>query len=113
MGNSAGGPGTPLTPVPTRCRSTTAIEFTWPIVLANWIAPRCTVASISESNVTLASPCGAFLVERNVYHAALPAPVTVEAAPQFPLGPGVFYHDADGGLLYYALAAGQTEASLQ
>ena len=100
-----------VTPHMLHC-STTSIEFTWPIVLANWIAPRCTIAAISGLNITLASPCSGFLVARNVYHSSLPAPVTAEAAPQFPLGPGVFYHDAEGGLLYYALGPGQTAADL-
>ena len=27
--------------------STNSIEFTWPIVIDNWIEPRCTVASVS------------------------------------------------------------------
>jgi hypothetical protein len=76
-------------PRPLSYGSTARIEFTWPIVLANWIAPRCTIASIVGLNITLASPCGGFLAARNVYHSSLPPPVAVEAAPTFPLAPGV------------------------
>jgi hypothetical protein len=93
--------------------STTAIEFTWPIVVANWIQPRCTIASIEKgNNITLATPCGGFLNARNVYQPSIPAPVTIEAVPSFPLAPGVFFHDLGSRLIYYTLASGQTEASL-
>lgn len=183
-----------------------SIEFTWPIVIHNWVAPRCTIASIAPlapppggitgplagvsvvsaggllphgnvshqiryagdfdsaaacaaacvaaadctaytwhdasvagyalecffridgawepsagwaghfsgdktsggANITLASPCGAFLVA-----AGVAAPVTAEAAPVFPLAPGTFFHDAAAATLYYALAAGQSAADLE
>lgn len=42
-------------------RNTKAIEFTWPIIIDNWIEPRCTVAYIKGNNVTLSSPCGLHL----------------------------------------------------
>lgn len=92
--------------------STHSIEFTWPIVLKNWIAPRCTVASIIGNNITLASPCGAHLLTRTG-DVSLPSPVFIEAAPAFPLAPGVFWHDRDEGKLYYCLARGQTAADLE
>jgi hypothetical protein len=77
--------------------STTAIEFTFATVVENWIEPRCTVASIDGDNVTLASPCGAFLWSRYAGHSEpLPQPVRVEAVPQWPLPPGTFFHDVDG-----------------
>ena len=60
------------------------------------------------ANITLASPCGAFLVA-----AGVAAPVTAEAAPVFPLAPGTFFHDAAAATLYYALAAGQSAADLE
>jgi hypothetical protein len=90
---------------------TTAIEFTYPIVVKNWISPRCTVASILGLNITLASPCGLFLHSRQE-GAALVAPAVIEAAPVFPLAPGTFFHDVSGGALYYALASGQSAADL-
>ncbi len=90
-----------------------AIEFTWPIVIANWIEPRCTVAGISGTNITLASPCSGFLVARNVYHSSLPAPVTAEAVANFPLAPGTFYHDVAKGVVTYELGPGQSLADLQ
>lgn len=104
-------------PVPAawQTNSTRAIEFVFPRVVQNWIAPRCTLADISADgrNVSLAAPCGGFLADRYAKRATLlPAPLVVEAAPLFPLPPGSFFHDADGGLLYYALAAGQTLADL-
>jgi hypothetical protein len=37
----------------------------------------------------------------------------VEAAPAFPLPAGVFWHDLDAGVLYYALAANQSAADLE
>ena len=37
------------------------IELVWPIVIRNWIEPRCTIASIVGNNVTVASPCGLHL----------------------------------------------------
>ena len=58
-------------------------------------------------NITLASPCGGFLVSQG-----RAAPVTAEAAPLFPLSPGTFYHDKDVGVLYYALGENQTAADL-
>ena len=82
----------------------TSIEFTWPIVVANWISPRCTLASAAGRNITLASPCGAHLIARNVYASKLAPPVTAEAVPSFPLPAGSFYHDMSG-VLYYAAAA--------
>ena len=188
--------------------STRGIEFTWPIVLHNWVSPRCTVASIvplpppqggitgplpgvsavsadgllprgnvtghveyagdfadvegcagacvsaaactgytwhdasvgggyanecffridgewaptsgwaghfsgrkqtsGEFNITLAAPCGLYLLAEG---GALP--VTAEAAPVFPLPAGSFFHDLEGGLLYYALAANQTALDLE
>jgi hypothetical protein len=87
------------------------IEFVWPIVIRNWIEPRCTVASIVGSNITLSSPCGLHLFARHV--GAPPAPGRIEAAPPMgPLAPGEMYHDAAAGMLYYQLAPGQTEAQL-
>ena len=82
--------------------STQAIEFVWPIVIANWIAPRCTVAAIAGRNITLAAPCGAHLLKRNVYDKTLPAPVVAEAVPAFPLPANTFYHDVARGLIYFA-----------
>jgi hypothetical protein len=58
-------------------------------------------------NITLASPCGGFLLSQG-----RAVPVTAEAAPVFPLPAGTFYHDKTGGLLYYALGANQTAADL-
>lgn len=85
--------------------STQSIEFAWPIVVANWIAPRCTVASIVGRNITLAAPCGAHLLKRNVYASKLPAPVLAEAVPAFPLPANTFYHDVARGLLYFSPTA--------
>ena len=87
-------------------------EFVWPIVIRNWIEPRCTVASIVGNNVTLASPCALHLFAR--HGGAPPAPGRIEAAPPaVALAPGEFYHDAAKGMLYYQLAEGQTEAQLK
>jgi hypothetical protein len=55
------------------------IEFVWPIVIRNWIEPRCTVASVVGNNITLASPCGLHLFQR--HGGAPPAPGRIEAAP--------------------------------
>ena len=90
--------------------STASIELTWPIVVRNWIAPRCTLASVVGANITLTSPCGAHLAAR---WGRLAAPVAVEAAPAFPLPPGVFFHDRDGARLFYAPTANQTSADLE
>ena len=90
--------------------STASIEFTWPIVVKNWIAPRCTLASVVGANITLAAPCGAHLAAR---WGRLAAPVAVEAAPAFPLPPGVFFHDRDSARLFYAPTANQTAADLE
>ena len=87
------------------------IEFVWPVVIRNWIEPRCTVASIAGNNITLSSPCGLHLFTR--HGGAPPAPGRIEAAyPMGPLAPGEMYHDAAAGMLFYQLAPGQTEAQL-
>jgi hypothetical protein len=92
---------------------TTAIEMRWPVVIANWIEPRCTVASIDAAsrNITLVSPCGAFLYQRA--SGKVPAPPFIEAAPVFPLQPGQFYHSQESQMLYYSLAAGQSIDDLE
>ena len=87
--------------------NTRQIEFTWPIVIRNWISPRCTLASANATTITLVSPCGVFLTG-----GVVTPPVTVEAVPTFPLLPGTFYHDLAAGLLYYSIASGQTPADL-
>lgn len=89
------------------------IEFVWPIIIQNWIEPRCTVASIVGTNVTLASPCGLHLFSRHAGRAP-PAPGRIEAAPPTEaLMPGEFYHDSTDGTLYYSLATGQSESQLE
>ena len=93
--------------------NTRLIEFVWPIVIANWIEPRCCVGSIEGNNITLVAPCGHFLLARNVYAPTLSPPISAEAVPAFPLAAGTFYHDAANRLIYYALAAGESEAALQ
>jgi hypothetical protein len=92
------------------------IEFVWPIVIRNWIEPRCTIVSIQKipngNNLTLASPCGALLFAR--HGGAPPAPGRIEAVPpSTALAPGEFYHDVAAGMLYYQLAEGQTQADLE
>lgn len=113
MGYTVGG----SIPAAWAANNTQLIEFTWPIVIANWIAPRCTIASVDVAarNITLTSPCGGFLVDRTSSKgdAVPPPPVTVEAAPTFPLAAGTFYHDAAAGVIFYALQAWQTPAQLE
>lgn len=89
------------------------IEFAWPIAIRNWISPMCTVASVdgSGNNITLASPCSGFLLNRA--SGKIPAPAAVTAVPAFPLQPGTFYHNVSGGMLLYALAAGQSPSDLE
>ena len=95
--------GTAALPQAWSLNSSSAIEFVWPLVINNWISPRCAVAAISGRNVTLASPCGALLLKRSgVSLQALPPPVFVEAVPLFPLQPGTFYHDRERARLFYA-----------
>ena len=72
--------------------STASIEFTWLANIANWIQPRCTIASVDcqAGNITLAAPCGKFLVQRNGGKLP-PSPETIEAAapdPHVPMLPG-------------------------
>ena len=90
--------------------STTSIELTWPIVVANWIEPRCTVASISSdrTKLTLASPCGHNLAAREAAK-PLQLPIYFEAAPGYDLAEGVFYHDRDNRIIYYNPRQGQTK----
>ena len=64
-------------------------------------------SSTGGANITLAAPCGGFLATHG-----RATPQSVEAAPAFPLAPGVFYHDAAASTLYYALAPNQTAADL-
>ena len=94
-------------------QNTEAIEFVWPIVVANWIEPRCCVSSIKDRNVTLANPCGALLMKRNVYAKTLSPPVRIEAVPSKTPSPGSFYHDTGAGVLYYTLQSDQTVADLE
>jgi len=95
--------------------STSAIEFSWAVVIANWIQPRCTVAGIDyhTRNITLATPCGALANAREAHRKVyLPPPVNIEAVMSA-LAPGVFWHDLANALVYYALAPGQTLADLE
>ena len=96
-------------------QNTASIEFVWPIVVANWIEPRCCVSSIKGRNVTLADPCGALLIKRNVYAKTLAPPVRIEAVPSSSNtpSPGSFYHDTGAGMLYYTLSSDQTVADLE
>jgi uncharacterized protein (DUF2249 family) len=91
-----------------------SIELTWPIVVNNWISPRCTLAAVdaSANNLTLGEPCGSLLLQR-AGGKSVPAPVTVEAPPGVALAPGAFYHDVSARTVYYALAADQTQAELE
>jgi hypothetical protein len=61
-----------------------------------------------SANITLVAPCGGFVAAQG-----LAAPVTIEAAPIFPLPQGVFYHDLQAHLLYYALGPSQTPQDLE
>lgn len=95
--------------------STVAIEFSWAIVIANWIQPRCTVAAIdfSTRNITLSQPCGAQANAREAHRRVfLPPPANIEAAMSV-LAPGVFWHDVENARVYYALASGQTPVDLE
>jgi hypothetical protein len=79
------------------------IELVWPLVIANWIEPRCTVESIQSNNLTL-GPCGF----------SNHPPVRIEAAaPTAALQPGEFFHDSSTGTLYYQLSEGQTQIDLE
>lgn len=103
-------------PIPAAwANSTTSIEFSWAVVIANWIQPRCTLASVdfATRNITLAKPCGALADAREAHRKIhVPAPVAIEAALA-PLAPGTFWHDVDGARIFYALADGQTAADLE
>jgi hypothetical protein len=94
-------------------RNTQAIEFVWPIVVANWIEPRCCVRSVDGRNITLADPCGALLVKRNVYAKTLAPPVRVEAVPTAAPPAGSFYHDSATRTLLYTLLPDETAADLE
>jgi hypothetical protein len=96
----------------TDANATMALEFTYPIVIHNWIAPRCVLSAADPSSLslTLSSPCGSLL------HAAaggVPVPVTAEAVPAQALAPGTFYHDITAGQIYYSLAPGQSASDLE
>ena len=93
--------------------NTRAIELAWPVIVHDWIEPRCTVTSVVGSNITLSTLCALHLLATNP-GPALPAPVRIEASPpdKTPLAPGEFWHDVEKGMLYYQLADGQTETQL-
>jgi hypothetical protein len=93
--------------------SAQTIEFVWPIVIANWIEPRCCVRSIEGRNITLADPCGALLIKRNVYAKTLAPPVRIEAVPTKTPSPGSFYHDVPTGELFYTLQSDETVSDLE
>jgi hypothetical protein len=103
--------------------SSMTVELTWPIVIDNWIEPRCVVQSFapdaSGGNLTLCGPCAASLTTRANKGNLPPVPAFVEALPFFPLAPGIFFHDPAGasssgdGVVYYALAPGQTVEDLE
>ncbi len=94
-------------------RSPHTIEFVWPIVVANWIEPRCCVQSIDGRNITLADPCGALLIKRNVYAKTLAPPVRVEAVPTAAPPAGSFYYDSTTRTLFYTLLPDETAADLE
>lgn len=58
-----------------------AIEMVWPVVIADWIEPRCCIYRISRRNIPLSRPCGILLMKRNTLHLSLPPPVVIEAIP--------------------------------
>jgi len=94
----------------------TSMEFGWPIVIHNWIEPRCTISTIvpdgqGGANITLQSNCGILL--RNRCQGTCPVPVFMEAVPIFPLNPGTFWYDNNNNLIYYSLASGQTVNDLE
>ncbi len=93
--------------------NTQTIEFVWPIVVANWIEPRCCIRSVQSRNITLSDPCGALLMKRNVYAKTLPPPARVEAVPTKTPSAGSFYHDSASGVLFYTLQSDETAADLE
>jgi hypothetical protein len=100
--------------VPTAWQSSAhAIEFVWPIVVANWIEPRCCVHSIEGRNITLADPCGALIMKRNVYAKTLAPPARIEAVPTKTPSPGSFFHDPSSGMMFYTLQSDETSADLE
>jgi hypothetical protein len=90
-----------------------AIELVWPTVIADWMEPRCCIASISRRNITLSRPCGILLLKRSTLHPSLPPPVIIEAVPSLQPEPGCFYHDVASGLLYYTLLPEDSVEALQ
>jgi hypothetical protein len=92
--------------------SGSAIEMVWPVVIANWMEPRCCIANISRRNITLTRPCGTLLLKRNTLRATLPPPVIFEAVPTLRPPPGCFYHDASTRLVYYTLLPSDSVADL-
>jgi hypothetical protein len=79
------------------------IEMVWPVVIANWMEPRCCISNISRRNITLFRPCGTLLLKRNTLHPTLPPPVIIEAVPTLQPQAGSFYHDVSSALVYYTL----------
>lgn len=90
-----------------------AIEMVWPVVIADWMEPRCCIYSISRRNITLSRPCGILLMKRNTLHLSLPPPVIIEAIPSPLPEPGCFYHDVASGLLHYTLLPEDSVEALQ
>lgn len=90
-----------------------AIELVWPVVIADWMEPRCCIARMSRRNITLARPCGILLLQRNTLHRSLPPPVVIEAVPSLQPEPGCFYHNVAGGLLHYTLLPEDNVDALQ
>ena len=89
------------------------IEMVWPIVIANWMEPRCCIANISRRNITLSRPCGALLLKRNTLRSTLPPPVIIEAVPVLLPQPGCFYHDVSSASVFYTLLPEDSVSDLQ
>lgn len=101
------------TPDPPAWSQPSAVEMVWPSQIKNWIAPRCTVASVtttgSTTQVSVLPGCWKALTARNGGPA--PPPMNVENVGK-PTQPGQFFADfASGDLWLYPLPGVNMSAS--
>jgi hypothetical protein len=87
------------------------VEFVYPGGLGAWTEPRCPIASMSGTRITMAQPCWANSNSRGTNHVGpasiSSAPGRAENAYQLLTQPGQWYLDTGSSKVYYLPKSGQ------
>lgn len=91
------------------------VEFSWPGGLGAWTEPRCPVASMSGTTITMAQPCWNNSNKRgnnNVGPGSISGTPRVENAYQLLTKPGQWYLDTGSSRFYYIPLSGQNMSGI-